>query len=411
MDDLISKLTASTPQTFRADWMKMTTATFTANRWYDLSVLQGNPPAHGTANVIGEWLYNGTFDGGANGWTLGSQWAWINHTMARATGGTAQPITATMQKAIVAGMTYRVTWTISSWTAGTFTVSLGGASGTGRGSAATFVEYITAVDTTALAVTPTLNTAVATISEISVIAVQNKVGVPYGSDSLPLDDTMSASPYLGPNVSPQTKHVVNVEAHSANLVPGKLMLVDQLMVYAGINLNTNMAQTIATTLTLPRYTDGVGVRAYMVCTVANGATPQNIAMTYTNTVPTAGRTMPMTVASTASSVAGHLLHAGTNPNNFGPFLPMAAGDLGVKSVQTMQMSAAAGSGEAALVLCKPLLTLPIGTIGVAGERDLLNQIPSLPRVYDGANLQWLFMAGAALAAPKQIYGYLDLAWG
>ena len=69
------------------------------------------------------------------------------------------------------------------------------------------------------------------------------------------------------------------------------------------------------------------------------------------------------------------------------------------------------SGEAAVVLCKPLLTIPIGTAGVAGERDLLNQLPSLPRVYDGANLQWLFFAGATLAAPVQMYGYLDLAWG
>jgi hypothetical protein len=64
----------------------------------------------------------------------------------------------------------------------------------------------------------------------------------------------------------------------------------------------------------------------------------------------------------------------------------------------------------ALVLARPLLTLPITTAGVAAERDLVNQLPSLPRVFDGACLTWLFFAGAAVAASSNFYGSAEFGW-
>jgi hypothetical protein len=63
-----------------------------------------------------------------------------------------------------------------------------------------------------------------------------------------------------------------------------------------------------------------------------------------------------------------------------------------------------------LVYCRPLLTLPMTTIGVAAERDLLSQIPSLPRVYDGACLTWLMYAGAATPVNSAFYGHIDFGW-
>jgi hypothetical protein len=50
-------------------------------------------------------------------------------------------------------------------------------------------------------------------------------------------------------------------------------------------------------------------------------------------------------------------------------------------------------------------------VGVAAERDLLNQLPSLPRVYDGANLSWLMYAGALTPVNSAFYGNLDFIWG
>jgi hypothetical protein len=113
---------------------------------------------------------------------------------------------------------------------------------------------------------------------------------------------------------------------------------------------------------------------------------------------------------TASNYAQHISHSGTAASNFGPFLPLASGDTGVQNVASVTFSAAS-SGTGALCLARPLMTLPLTTTGVAGERDLLNQIPSLPRVIDGACLVWLYFSGAATSAAANFYGSIEVAWG
>jgi hypothetical protein len=216
----------------------------------------------------------------------------------------------------------------------------------------------------------------------------------------------------GGNVSTDTKHVMNVSAVSAvaTAVPGVLMLVDMQGYYPGINTNTLSAQTLTGTPTL-RYSNGEGVRSYFVSVTTSGATAHSLSLSYTNQAATAGRTLPVTVSMTASAITPHVSHSGSAANNYGPFLPLASGDRGIQSVQTITFSAASGAGTGALVLARPLLTLPITTVGVASERDLLNQLPSLPRVYDGACLTWLYFAGAATAANTNFYMSAEFAWG
>lgn len=218
--------------------------------------------------------------------------------------------------------------------------------------------------------------------------------------------------YNGGNVSTDTKHILNVAAVTgvATGVPGVLMLVDMQGYYPGINMNIATAQTMVGTPTL-RYTNGVGVRAFLVVTATTGATAHNLSMSYTNTSGVAGRALPVTVACTASAIVPHITHSGTAANNYGAFLPLASGDTGIQSVQTVTLSAASGAGTAALVLARPLLTLPLTTVSIAAERDLINQLPSLPRVYDGACLTWLYFAGANTAASTNFYGSVEMAWG
>jgi hypothetical protein len=215
----------------------------------------------------------------------------------------------------------------------------------------------------------------------------------------------------GGNVSPDTKHVLNVAALTsvATGVPAQLMLVDLQGYWPSISNNTTSAQTLTGTPSL-RYANGAGCRLFWVQTAAAGATAQNIALSYSNTVPTAGRTLPVTVAMTASAIVPHISHSGTAANNYGPFLPLASGDTGVSTVATVTFSAA-NTGTGALCLARPLLTLPLTTVSVAAERDLLNQLPSLPRVIDGACLTWLYFAGAATAASTNFYGAVEVGWG
>jgi len=216
----------------------------------------------------------------------------------------------------------------------------------------------------------------------------------------------------GGNVSPATKHILNVSAVTgvATGVPAQLMLVDLQGYWPGISTNVATAQTLTGTPAL-RYTNGVGCKLFFVQTVASGGTAHNISLSYSNTTPTSGRTLPVTVSMTTSAIAGHISHSGTAANNYGPFLPMASGDTGVSTVATVTFSAASGAGSGALCLARPLLTLPITTASVAAERDLLNQLPSLPRVMDGACLVWLYFAGAATVNATNFYGAVEVGWG
>lgn len=224
--------------------------------------------------------------------------------------------------------------------------------------------------------------------------------------------------YHGGNVSTDTKHLINVSAlaTAATGVPAVLMLVDLCLYYPGINMNVATRQTLVNGSTLTRYTSGAGLRSWTVTTATTGATAHNLdsgAGTGTEYVDQGGATglHPGTVSYTASAIVPHIGHSGTAANNFGPFLPLASGDFGVRSYNFFKLSAASGSGTAALCIGKPLATIPLTTVSVMSERDLMNQLPSLPQVVDGACIIPLLFAGGAVAANSNFYGALEAAWG
>ena len=219
----------------------------------------------------------------------------------------------------------------------------------------------------------------------------------------------------GGNVSALTKHIVNASAFTAaaTVAPCILMLVDLLGFYRVTSVTTITAQTLDNTVTIPRYTTGAGVQAFMWNTnaTAMGAATPNLSINYTNSNGTAGKTTPTTLPIGKTAAAnGLILYSGTGSGKYGPFMPLASGDAGIRSIQNMTISSSYLSGEFSIGLCKPIMTMPITTTGVASERDFINQLPSLPRIYDGANLQWLIYNGSATPTNSAIYGHLDLAW-
>lgn len=238
-----------------------------------------------------------------------------------------------------------------------------------------------------------------------------------------LDDTSTTSPGIqhGGNVSSDTKHLLNasVVSAAATSAPAVFMLVDRLGFYPITTVTTTGNQALDNTVVFPtgRHTNGEGLRAYVVCssgaaTTAMGAGTPNIQITYTNQAGTSGKTTPTVLpAGTTTAAKGNIVYSGTGAGKYGPFLPLAAGDSGIQSVQQFNLSATYTSGVLNLVICRPLAVLPITTIGVASERDFLNSVPSLPRIYDGANLSWLMYAGAATPVNTGYLGHLDFAWG
>jgi hypothetical protein len=216
----------------------------------------------------------------------------------------------------------------------------------------------------------------------------------------------------GGNVAADVKHLLNMAAWStaATGVPGTLMLVDVQGYWPGINMNVATLQTLTGT-PAPRYTDGAGLRAFLSVRATTGATAHNLSYSYTNQAGTAGRVQPVTVSCTASAIVPHITHSGTAANNYGPFLPLASGDTGIRNFASVTLSAASGAGTAALVLCRPLAQITLSVTGLMTEKDLLNQIPSLPRVMDGACLTWLWGAGNATAAATTFAGGAEFVWG
>jgi hypothetical protein len=211
----------------------------------------------------------------------------------------------------------------------------------------------------------------------------------------------------GGNVSPDTKHIVTIGANTntSSFLSTQLMLVDLQGYWPGISTNTAVAQTLSGTPTL-RYTNGVGVRAYLVQTAAGGSTAQNVTYTYTDNAGNTGNVAANT-AMTSSAVAGQIAHSSASGTNF---LPFNSGDIGIRNVASVTFSAAK-TGTVALCLARPLLTISFGSGAATIERDLLNQLFSMPRVVDGACLTWLVLYGSTAPTTQVLNTYIEVAWG
>jgi len=228
-----------------------------------------------------------------------------------------------------------------------------------------------------------------------------------------MDDDTAGALYHAGDKSPDTKHLLNAGlwTTSSTGIPGVLMIVDFLLRYPGINMNSGSQQDFTNVATLPRYTNGIGVMAFLQALSTYGSTAHNIAISYTDQSDNASNALGATVADTVSAIVPHISHSGVAANNYGPFLPLAAGDVGIKSVESLTLSAATSSASTAcLTLCKPIASIQITQQYVGSEKSYVFQVPSFPKIEDGACLGFLFFAGAAVAASSIFQGFLDFAW-
>jgi len=129
-----------------------------------------------------------------------------------------------------------------------------------------------------------------------------------------------------------------------------VMVIDILCVQGGLATNTISSQTTnLPTATLPTRgggaAGGAGVWAGITWTTASSSTDFDITVTYTNSAGTGSRTG--TVETTT-----------THSDGYFRIVPMQAGDSGVRSVESIQLSAASGTGTLGIMLFKPLFILP-----------------------------------------------------
>lgn len=213
----------------------------------------------------------------------------------------------------------------------------------------------------------------------------------------------------GRNVSPLTKHLkrVTVMTSTATALPMPMILCDYLFYYPFIDEGTTDAQSLDNTQTLTRYTDGEGVQV-MAVSVAGRTGGQTFQFSYTNSDGVAGRTS-QTVIENAVSVNGSIVTSDrANANARGPFIPLQAGDTGVRSIESVTMNGA-DVGLFALVLVKPLAQLSLRGIDAPVEVNYLLDFGQLPRIVDDAYLNLLACPRGSLAATA-LHGDLTVVW-
>lgn len=367
MDDLIAAMSAG--QSYRSDWNKnaLPVTAQVVGQWYDLSTGGGNP------------MQNSIIGASAN---LTHQAVTETTSVTAASGALGGSIATTVFTDTTHGsgrFTVGMALTGTGVVAGTYITSLG--TGTGANNTGTYNINISQ-----------------TVTAQTITGTATAGGISHGGD-----------------VTTANKHLVNASAFSAapTTAPSMVMLYDMLACYTITTTTTTGAQSLTGQSAWPRYADGKGVRAFLVPSVVMGVGTPTVQLGYTNPASVAGRLTPaspsLPLLNTTSPV-GAIPYAGTGVGKYGPFLPLQSGDAGILSVQTINFSATMTSGVMNLIICKPLAFLPITTVGVASERDFVNMLPSMPRIYDGAVIHAAIYAGAATPINSSFIGHIDTVW-
>ena len=84
---------------------------------------------------------------------------------------------------------------------------------------------------------------------------------------------------------------------------------------------------------------------------------------------------------------------------------------GIAQVDSITNSVSYVSGEYSVALIREIAQIPLSTLGLAAEQNFVFGMPSLPRIYDGAALYWLWGSGVATPANSAFSGYLNFVWG
>jgi hypothetical protein len=381
LDDIVNEISVN-GKFWRADWNKLTHAVGTqaAGTWYALPHATGNPSAM-TLGAVGtnlafQAIRDSTTSAGA-----------LQH------GGNVQP---TYYKYLLSGSAVSAAATVVPGTLALVDV-------------VGFVRVTSVTTTTAQSVTNTLGqsdtfTADASTDVITFTSTASNPSNLLTGTRMRLTTTTTlpaglatATDYYYIRVSDSTGKLAT---SYANAIAG-----------TAINITDAGTGTHTSTWLLPRYTNGAGVQAIIFnsnATALGAATP-NLSLGYTNSAQAGSRATPtvLPVGKTAASNS-HIIYTGaTGAGKYNYTVPQQAGDSGIAQLDTIQNATSYVSGEYTVALIRELAQFPLSTLGLAAEQNFMFGLPSMPRVYDGAALYWLWGSGVATPANSGFSGYLN----
>lgn len=210
---------------------------------------------------------------------------------------------------------------------------------------------------------------------------------------IPTDATAGAFPFTNPT-SPALTYLSNWSIGLTNIA-GSFYLYDRLWQNSGLSPTSLTGQTVNSVALNRPDANGDGAEAWFQVYATMGASTTAPTITYTNSAGTGSRTGTLQSFVTAAATSRVF-----------PF-SMAAGDVGVKSIQTYTNAATMTSGTFGLVLQRRIAALHtiVGNSGVAADPFML----ALPRIYDDACLTILYLSSAA--GTPIMSGDIDIAQG
>jgi len=151
-------------------------------------------------------------------------------------------------------------------------------------------------------------------------------------------------------------------------------IYDRLWHNSGLSGIVTTAQAISQPA-LTRYTNGVGVEAWLEIYTATGSTGVTATLSYTNSDGVSGRTATANLI--ATPVVGQMMA-----------FTLQTGDQGVLSVQSVTLSATTGTaGNFGVTLKKSIAEVPLAIIGVGQTLDFANL--GLPKIEDDACISFM----------------------
>lgn len=196
----------------------------------------------------------------------------------------------------------------------------------------------------------------------------------------------------------------------------ELMLCDYLMYYPFVDGDSSDRQDMVQAVSLPRYSSGQVMAISQSATASIG----EFTFTYTNQDGTPGRVSPAIFTQVLNS-GGQSMTAHISAGGFHPFLPLQAGDSGVKSIESVTFSALAG-GLMALVIVKPIQTLFLAaecrrttsgnleSYGAASEVLSVVHRAGAPEIKDGAVLNFITKGNGGALSSSILVGILETTW-
>jgi len=192
-----------------------------------------------------------------------------------------------------------------------------------------------------------------------------------------------------------------------------IFLLDYLLYYPFVDMDAaGEDQTMDPVVSLPRYTDGIGLQMMVVAqsgTVGGGM----FTITYTDSDDVQRTTISMFCG--AAQPSGAIVSAVLATGGLTPFVPLQAGVKGIKRVDSVNFSVANG-GLCVVVLVRPLdvsqtLETCAASTGTAVEKEALRLRGGLVEIKDGAFLGFIGQGVAGSLASSPLVGTIETVWG